>query len=196
MVPMATILLLHSALGRRPGVVQLSERLAAHGHEVITPDFYAGHVFDDESAGVAFRDEVGARALFERVTRLTEDVPGDAALMGLSLGAAFAQKLAETRRQTSGVVLLHHASRPRGAWPGQPVQVHRYAEDPWIEPADVAHLGEAVRASGAAFEDLVTPGAGHLFTDPGQAEYDEPATARTVEAVDRLLRDAGIRSGT
>lgn len=193
---MAIILLLHSALGRRPGVVQLSERLAAHGHEVVTPDFYEGHVFDDESAGVAFRDEVGARALYERVIRLTEDLPDHAALMGLSLGAAFAQKLAETRPRARGVALLHHAGRPRGAWPGQPVQVHRRARDPWIEPADVAYLGEVVRASGAAFEDLVTPGAGHLFTDPGQPEYDEPATSRAVEAVDRMLRDAGIRSGT
>ncbi len=195
MVPMATIVLLHSALGRRPGVAQLAAQLAACGHEVVAPDYYDGHVFDDESEGVAFRDGVGARVRFERVTRLVDDVPDDAALMGLSLGAAFAQRLAQTRPQARGVALLHHAGRPRADWPGQPVQVHRYAEDPWIVPADVAHLGEVVRASGAAFEDLVTPGAGHLFTDPGQPEYDEPATSRTIEAVDRLLRDAGIRSG-
>lgn len=195
MVAMAMVLLLHSAVGLRSGVGLLAGRLEGLGHEVVAPDYYDGQVFDDEAAGIAYRDAVGARQLFERVLRLAADVPADATLMGLSLGAAFAQRLAADRPQARGVVLLHHAGRPRGPWPGQPVQVHRYAEDSWIEPTDVVGLGEAVRESGADFEDRVVPGRGHLFTDPDSPDYSGPATRATVADVDRLLRGA-VRSGT
>lgn len=187
---MASILLLHSALGLRPGVLGLADELAALGHDVVAPDYYRGRVFDDEAGGIGHRDEVGGRRLFERVTRMIEDLPDDAALVGLSLGAAFAQRLAADRPRAVGVVLLHHASPPRGTWPGQPVQVHRYARDPWVDPAHVEALGRAVRDTGATFEDFVVDGTGHLFTDPGVPDHDEAATARTIAHVHRLLETA------
>lgn len=46
---MATILLLHSALGLRPGVQEFAERLRGLGHTVTAPDFYEGRVFDTEA---------------------------------------------------------------------------------------------------------------------------------------------------
>jgi dienelactone hydrolase len=187
---MAVMLLLHSALGLRPGVLHLAEQFSALGHTVATPDYYDGHVFGQEADGVAYRDRIGPRALFDHVKELVATLPPDAALVGLSLGAAFAQKLALDRRESRGVALLHHAARPQVAWSGQPVQVHRLADDPWIDPSDVAALGESVRRSGATFEDLVTPGIGHLYTDPGLLGYDEAATRRTVAHVDRLLKSS------
>lgn len=184
---MSRLLLLHSAMGLRPAVTALADELRARGHEVTVPDYYEGAVFDDAAAGVAHRDAVGTRVLLERLAPVLEQLPPETALAGLSLGAAFAQHLAARRPQAAAVVLLHAVAPPRGPWSGQPVQVHRYAHDAWIDPADVSALGEAVRGSGASFEDLVVPGSGHLFTDLDLPEGDAAATARSVAAIDRLL---------
>lgn len=182
---MAHILLLHSALGLRPGVLDFAERLRALGHRVEAPDYYRGHVFEDESGGVAHRD--AHPEYFADVQALAEPLPPGAVLAGFSLGASFAQRLAARRPSTGAAILLHAAGTPRRAWPGVPVQVHRYAHDRWIDSAEVAGLGDAVRGSGAVFEDHVTPGAGHLFTDAGMPEYDEAATARTIDRIDAFL---------
>ncbi|MGY4718916.1 dienelactone hydrolase family protein [Naumannella huperziae] len=188
---MSTVLLLHSALGLRPAVGDFADALRGAGHEVITPDFYDGQVFDDTAGGIGYRDQVGGRELFERVRPTLADLPPDTVLAGFSLGAAFAQRLATERPGAAAVILLHYAAAPRGRWPGQPVQVHRYADDSWIAPADVAALGRAVTDSGASFADHVLPGSGHLFTDPATPDGDAAATARTIERITTLLASDG-----
>lgn len=69
------------------------------------------------------------------------------------------------------------------------MQVHRYAVDPWIDPSDAAALGASVTASGAAFEDHITPGEGHHFTDLAGPDGDEEAgaTPKTVELINEFL---------
>ena len=183
---MSTVLLLHSAYGLRPAVHRFADALRALGHEVVVPDYYDGAVFDDD-AGIAHRDAVGARALLERLRPAVAGLPADAALAGFSLGAAFAQRLAADRPEATGVALLHHVSPLRAGWSGQPVQVHRYAEDPWIDPDDVAALGVAAAAAGAPFEDVVVPGRGHLFTDTDLTDGDAAATAQSVARIHALL---------
>ncbi|KRE42973.1 dienelactone hydrolase family protein [Knoellia sp. Soil729] len=183
---MAAILLLHSALGLRPAVVDFAERLRELGHVVEAPDYYEGRVFDDEGSGIAHRD--AHPEYFERVRALASRLPADTALAGFSLGAWFAQRLAAGRPHAAAAILMHSAAPARGAWPGVPVQVHRRAVDPWIDPSDVASLGAAVRASGAAFEDHVSPGRGHLFTDLGGPDADSLTTASTLTRIDAFLR--------
>lgn len=182
---MSTVLLLHSALGLRPGVHVFADRLRERGHEVVVPDFYEGHVFDEEGPGIAHRD--AHPEYFEAVRELAASLPPDTALAGFSLGAWFAQRLAARRPQAAGAILLHSVAAPRHEWSGVPVQVHRHEDDPWISPADVPRLGAAVEASGASFEDHVVPGHGHLFTDPDLPGYDEAATAATIDRIDALL---------
>lgn len=181
-----TVLLLHSAYGLRPAVTRFAEALEAGGHTLVVPDYYDGEVFDDD-AGIAHRDAVGARVLLDRLAPTVAALPADAVLAGFSLGAAFAQRLAADRPQAAAVVLLHHVSPLRGPWAGQPVQVHRYADDPWVDPAAVDALGDAVRLSGAAFGDVVVPGRGHLFTDTDLPDGDADATARSLEQIAALL---------
>ncbi len=188
---MARILLLHSALGLRPGVHDLAERLRERGHDVHAPDFYEGHVFAAEAAGIAHRD--AHPEYFEHVRSIADELPEDTVLAGLSLGAWFAQRLAAKRPRARAAVLLHMAAPPRPPWSGVPVQVHRRASDPWIDPDDVATLGEAVRGSGAPFEDHVTPGHGHLFTDPDLPGHDAAATAATIDRIDAFITRRGLR---
>lgn len=182
---MATILLLHSALGLRPGVRGFADRLRERGHTVHAPDFYEGHVFDTEARGIAHRD--AHPEYFEHVRAIADGLPEDAVLAGLSLGAWFAQRLAAKRPDASAAILMHSCAAPRSPWSGVPVQVHRYSHDPWIDPADAVALGEAARASVAPFEDHVTPGEGHLFTDPDLPGYDAEATDATVARIDDFL---------
>lgn len=183
---MATILLLHSALGLRPGVHAFAELLRERGHEVEVPDFYEGHVFEVEREGIAHRD--AHPEYFETVRELAATMPPATVLAGFSLGAFFAQRLAARRPRARAAILLHSVSAPRHEWSGVPVQVHRHADDPWIAPGDVTTLGAAVEASGAPFEDHVTPGRGHLFTDPDLPGYDVDVTAATVARIDGFLR--------
>ncbi|WP_353951658.1 dienelactone hydrolase family protein [Knoellia sp. S7-12] len=183
---MPQILLLHSALGLRPAVLDFAERLRGCGHAVEAPDFYEGHVFDDEVAGIAHRD--AHPEYFDHVRALAAELPSDTVLAGFSLGSWFAQRLAVERPEAGAAILLHSAGAPRGDWSGVPVQVHRYAVDPWIDPTAVAALGVAVTASGAAFEDHVTPGQGHLFTDLAGPDADAAATVATLERIDAFLR--------
>lgn len=182
---MASILLLHSALGLRPGVDDFAERLRGHGHEVSVPDFYEGHVFDVEAEGIAHRD--AHPEYFEHVRSIADGLPEETVLAGFSLGSFFAQRLAAKRPGSRAAILMHSVTAPRRPWSGVPVQVHRYATDPWISPPDVEALGEAVRASSAPFEDHVTAGRGHLFTDPQGPDFDEAARDATIERIVAFL---------
>lgn len=184
---MATILLMHSALGLRPAVTEFADELRARGHDVTTPDYYDGHIFDSERDGIAYRDEVGVPALMSTARASLAGLPDDAVLAGFSLGAFFAQAFAAKRPQARAAVLLHSAAAPNKEWNGVPVQVHRYAGDPWIEEPDVRVLADAVRASGGAFEDVVVPGTGHLFTDLGTPDGDDVARSASLEAMCRFI---------
>lgn len=183
---MARILLLHSALGLRRAVLDFAEQLRERGHEVVAPDFYGGHVFDTEVAGTAHRD--AHPEYFDHVRSCAAELPDDTVLAGFSLGAWFAQRLAAKRPRARAAILLHSVTAPRGTWSGVPVQVHRQAVDPWIDPADVDALRAAVRGSGATFEDHVVPGEGHLFTDLDGPDADPRATTETLTRIDTFLR--------
>ena len=50
-VRMAEVVLFHSVLGLRPGVIAAGDRLRVAGHKVHTPDLYDGEVFDDLDDG-------------------------------------------------------------------------------------------------------------------------------------------------
>ena len=73
---MAHILLLHSAIGLRPAVLEFADALRDRGHTLTVPDYYDGQVFDDEAAGIEYRDRVGARveALTLGATGLADDL--------------------------------------------------------------------------------------------------------------------------
>ena len=184
---MAHIVLLHSALGLRPAIGEFADRLRDVGHTVETPDYYGGAVFDSEREGITYRDEIGVSTLMKRAQALVADAPANAVLAGFSLGAFFAQAFAMKRPQAKAAILLHSVAAPTVPWNGVPVQVHRYADDPWIEPGDVDALGTAVRSSGADFEDFVTPGTGHLFTDLATSDGNADALQRTLTRITEKL---------
>ena len=77
-----------------------------------------------------------------------------------------------------------------GPWPESvPLQIHMMDADPWGEedrPAAEALVQEVEDA-----ELFVYPGSGHIFTEPGLADYDEKAAGllmeRTLAFLDRVV---------
>lgn len=184
-VDQCRVIVLHSALGLTQGVRDFAELLRQQGCQVSAPDYYEGRTFASTTEGVAHRDTVGYRQLFGRVRDL--DVDG-AVLVGFSLGASFVQRLA--RPGVRLAVLVGSLDPLREEWPGVDVQLHRLAQDEWVDEELVGPFGAAVRESGATFEDFVSPGAGHLFTEPDLPEHDAALTSLTVERILAPLRAA------
>jgi dienelactone hydrolase len=189
---MTEIVLFHSAMGLRPGVLAFADELRADGHLVHVPDLYDGHVFDDRLDGIAYRDQTGIPKLTERATESVADLPAELVYAGFSLGAAPAQLFAQTRAGARGALLLH-GCLPSAAfgrpWPsGVPLAVHTTESDPFVDQ-DVAEALVA-EASGELYRYL---GAAHLFFEPGLSDYQPAAATLATERILDFLRRVDTR---
>ena len=190
---MAEVVLFHSVLGLRPGVISAAERLRAAGHTLHTPDYFDGEVFDDLEEGLRKEEKLGYQEIARRTKESVSGLPEGLVYAGFSLGAVHAEVLAASMPGALGAVLLHGAVPVEGLseyfgiqnWPeGVPVQVHYAVDDPWVEAEEeVVPLGEAVRGAGAVFEAYTYPGSGHLFSDPDLPEYDRASSEAMWERV-------------
>src|SRR5215210_5538151 len=165
---MAEVVMFHSVLGLRPGVIAAAERLRAAGHTVHTPDLFDGEVFDDLDDGMRKEEALGYREIARRAGEAVAGLPAGLVFAGFSMRVAHAELLTASRPGTLGVVLMHGAVPVEGLseffgfdrWPeGAPVQVRYAAFDPWVEAeGEVTPLGNAVRGAGADFEEYIYPG--------------------------------------
>lgn len=185
------IMLFHSSLGLRPGVHAAAERLRAAGHRVHLPDLYDGQTADTVDKALEIKEGIGWEELVRRaVSAAAPHSDGGLVYAGFSLGAAFAQMLAQADEKVRGLVLLSGTyDVEEGAAPldGLPVQLHVADPDPY-EPDDwlntwYLHMTRA----GADVEVHRYRGAGHLYTDPDLPDYDEEAAERTWATVQAFL---------
>jgi dienelactone hydrolase len=197
---MAEVVLFHSVLGLRPGVLGAAERLREAGHTVHTPDLFDGDVFDNIDDGMRKEENLGSPEIARRSTEAVAGLPDGLVFAGFSMGIAYAEWLAASRPGALGAVLMHGAVPVEALieyfgverWPeGVPVQVHYAADDPWVEAEqEVVPLGNAVRDTGAEFEAYVYPGSGHLFADSDYFEYDRASSKtmwkRVIAFLDRI----------
>lgn len=197
---MAEVVIFHSVLGLRPGVLDAAERLRAAGHTVHTPDLFEGEVFDDIDDGMRKAETIGFREIARRAEEAVAGLPAGLVFAGFSMGISYAEWLTASRPGALGAVLMHGAVPVEALteyfgverWPeGVPVQVHYAVDDPWVEKeAEVDPLGREVREAGAAFEEYVYPGSGHLFADPDFTEYDRASSEtmweRVIAYLDRI----------
>jgi dienelactone hydrolase len=175
------VVLIHSVLGLRPGVLRSAARLREAGHIVHTPDLYGGEVFHDMSTALRRSEEIGMRNFIARSEEAVSRLPEELVYMGFSLGGDCAQFLAGSRPGAEGAVLFHSALPVHElglkAWPPTvPVQVHFAEADPWREQQFIDRLGADVRHAGAVFQQYDYAGSGHLFTDSDLPDYDAGAT--------------------
>jgi dienelactone hydrolase len=203
------VVLFHSVLGLRPGVLQWAERLREAGHTVHTPDLHGGAVCDDYDAGLRHMEALGGiGALIERTHAAVADLPGDVVYAGFSNGGGSAELLALTRPGARGAILMHAAlpveAFGASAWPaGLPVQIHYSQGDPFREPGSVEALAAAVERAGGRCERHEYAGAGHLFADPEHPDFDAEAAELMFQRVTQFLStlepagvEQGVRPGT
>jgi dienelactone hydrolase len=197
-VPMTTVVLFHSVLGIRQGVLDAAERLRADGHQVHVPDLFEGRTFDDYEPAMAWSDELGMEVLGERGLAAVADVPDGFVVGGFSQGSSVAVYVA-TRRAVSGVLQFAGVNilgwfGPDAAWPGVDSQVHQTLGDPFREDDVVEEAVRDVTAAGGTLEFFDYPGKGHLFTDPSLPdEYDAEATELLGSRVLPFVRARGAR---
>lgn len=191
-VQMAEILMLHHAQGRTPGVLDLSERLAAAGHVVHVPDLYAGLTFPTVADGVAHAQQLG-NGYAAGAESAVADLPADLVYLGWSLGVMSAQHLAQNRPGARGLVALESFVDPShfGAWPeALPVQIHGMVDDEWF--AEDRAVAEEFVAGRAGAELFVYPGEDHLFADDSLPAFDAGAAELLLQRVlDFLDRATG-----
>ena len=176
---MADVVLFHSAVGLRPPVRRVADRLRAAGHDVSTPDLYDGQVFTDVDEGVAHMRSVGWPELLRRAEAAVADLPSGLVLAGMSLGAGIAATIAAGRPGARGVVLLYGPELPDDPWPAElPVQAHYSIDDPWIDDGTVL-MAKAARA-GSPVSVHVYPGNRHLLDHDDLPDQHDPAAAELV----------------
>jgi dienelactone hydrolase len=196
-VSMAEVVVFHSVLGLRPGVLGAADRMRAAGHTVHTPDLFEGEVFDDIDDGMRKEESLGYREIARMTEEAVTGLPAGLVFAGFSMGISYAEWLTASRPGALGAVLMHGAVPVEALteyfgverWPeGVPVQVHYAVDDPWVEAGqEVVPLGEDVRGAGAEFEEYVYPGSAHLFADPDLAEYDRASSEAMWERVIAFL---------
>jgi dienelactone hydrolase len=194
---MAEVVLFHHVQGLTDGVRAFAEELRAGGHTVHTPDLFDGQRPATIDDGIAFADSLGAE-LGERVDRFVAGLPAGLVYGGFSMGAAQAQRLAQTRPGARGA-LLYEGCIPLtgewafGPWPdGVPVQIHGMDKDPFFAlEGDLDAARDLVETVGPELGQLfVYPGDRHLFADSSLPSYDADAAAlvvrRSREFLDRV----------
>src|SRR5258708_6729118 len=152
-----TIVLFHSLLGLRPGVLQWADKLRKAGHVVHTPDLYDGFVFDDSATAAAGIQHIGFQGVLARSQAAVADLPADLIYAGFSNGGACAELLAATRPGAKGAILMHAPLPIRAlgwtVWPATvPVQMHFAEKDALRNESVIDALSKQVLESGAGLD--------------------------------------------
>ena len=191
---MAEVVLFHHVRGLTDGVRAFAGELSAGGHTVHTPDLFDGERPATIDDGIAFADSLGDE-LGERANRFVAGLPAGLVYAGFSMGAATAQRLAQTRPGARGA-LLYEGCIPLtgewafGPWPdGVPVQIHGRDKDPlFAQEGDLDAARDLVQIVGPELAQLLLyPGDGHLFEDSSLPSYDPDATALVIQRSRELL---------
>src|SRR5487761_660747 len=185
---MAEVVLFHHVQGLTDGVRGFAEELRRGGHTVHTPDLFEGATPTTIDEGVALAGSIGDDLLGDRADASVAGLPSGLVYAGISLGAATAQRLAQTRPGARGA-LLYEACMPVtgewafGPWPaGVPVQIHGMDQDPFFAlEGDIDAARELVEIVGPELAELfVYPGDRHLFVDSSLPSYAPDAAGLVV----------------
>jgi dienelactone hydrolase len=163
---MTDLLLLNHALGVTEGVRAFADQIRAAGHAVTIGDLFEGETFSTIEEGVANEEGIGFEPMITRREQAAGALPVSIVYGGFSLGAVYAQRLAQTRPRALGALLYHAGDIPSSefgdSWPASvALQIHVSEGDKWVD-----HGGaEALVSEAKDGELFVYPGSSHLFTD-------------------------------
>jgi dienelactone hydrolase len=179
------IVIFHSALGLRPGLLRWADQLRGAGLTVHTPDLYDGEYFQDAMGAVAKIQQLGFDGILARSLAAVAELPNDLIHMGFSNGGACAELAAATRAGARAAILVGAPLPIRDlgwkVWPRIPVQIHFGDQDRLRRQPVIDAFTQRVKGSGATIEEYNYPGAAHHFADCDHADFNS-------EASDSLLR--------
>lgn len=177
-------MLFHSVLGLRSAERLAAERLRSAGHEVVTPDLFAGETAATIDDGFQLLDRIGWSTLLDRARESLAELPAETVLAGLSMGAQVAADLWPERPETAAVLLLHAApALPTPVTRGVRVQFHAADPDDFAPQDRVEALRQDAENSGVNLEIFRYPGAGHFYTDPEFPDHTPAAAEQTWQRV-------------
>jgi dienelactone hydrolase len=155
---------------------------------VHTPDLFDGKTFATVHEGMAFTEETPWATWLERGVAAADQLPGNAVYGGFSFGVMPAQKLAMTRQDARGALLLESFISPEffGEWKTDlPVQIHGKQDDEFFAedlPAALAFAEADPNAEVYAYD-----GPEHLFIDRSSPTYDPEAASLVIGHVLEFL---------
>lgn len=192
--PSGAVLLLHSAMGRTPGVLEHADALAERGFTVHALDLFGGRAAATPAEGRALRDAANRDVpRLARVIRLAyaELAPsGRRFVVGWSYGAAWAMAVAETLPDLAGVAAVYGESfSDEPARLGAircPVLLVGASEDDAPSPAALRGFAAARERLGLATAVRIVPGR-HGFMEPRHPGYDASASASARREIEAFL---------
>jgi carboxymethylenebutenolidase len=212
--PTGVVLVVHDLFGRRPLYEDLAAEIAAHGFEVVLPDFFheLGPLPEPTIAdAVARRRRLDERATFERFRSVVEWLRarpghvGRVGTVGFCMGGTFALDLGAYERDLA-TVSFYGFPRPQPELafpPPAPLDLVERLEGPilaiWGEDDDqvgmehVEEFARRCRAAGRTVEFRILPGLGHSFLTSLPADERLQALARQAwrEAIEHLRTHVG-----
>jgi carboxymethylenebutenolidase len=200
------VLVLHAWWGLTEPFRQVCDRLAEAGFVAIAPDLYHG-----KTTASIEEAETLVEALDENVERVRGDITaavhvlrqhaaanvaegsGKLAIIGFSMGGAYALDLSVTQAQETTAVVTFYASYPGLDYSGaSAAYLCHFAEDDPFEPAEsIAEMQQELKAAGKQFTICTYPGTRHWFFEENRPEYNAGAARlaweRTIEFLHQRL---------
>lgn len=194
------VLVLHAWWGLTEPFRHACDRLAEVGFVALAPDLYHGKmaatVEEAQVLGAALgRDEEGVRddiaAAMQVLRQYTATHRGKFALVGFSLGGAYALDLSVNLAQEIAAVVTFYASYSGLNYSGvQAAYLCHFAENDPFEPAEaVAEMEQELHTAGRSVTFYTYPGTTHWFFEDNRPEYDAQASRLAWERTIQFLHE-------
>jgi carboxymethylenebutenolidase len=200
------VLVLHAWWGLTEPFRQVCDRLAEAGFVALAPDLYRGKTTASVEEAQALvtslnqdtervsSDIAGAvQVLRQHSTSNSANSRGKLAIIGFSLGGAYALDTSVTLAEEIAAVVTFYASYPGLDYSGaKAAYLCHFAQDDPFEPAEsVTQMEQELQAAGKSVTVYTYPGTKHWFFEENRPEYDAEAAGlawqRTIEFLHQRL---------
>ena len=198
------VLVLHAWWGLTEPFQQVCDQLAQAGFVALAPDLYHGKTTAsveeaEELVGALNQDEERVRGdiagsvqvLRQHEATHLSDGRGKLAIIGFSLGGAYALDMSIRMSQEIAAVVTFYASYPGLDYSGaNAAYLCHFAEKDPFEPAEsVAEMEQELRAAGRQATFYTYPGTKHWFFEENRPEYDAEAARLAWERTTQFLHE-------
>ena len=200
------VLVLHAWWGLTEPFRQVCDRLAEAGFVALAPDLYHGKttaaVEEAQALGASLDRDVerwrgdiagAVQVLRQHTATHRANARGKLALVGFSLGGAYALDMSVTLAEEIAAVVTFYDSYPGLDYNNaKAAYLCHFAEhDPWESAESVKEMEQALQAAGRPAIFYTYPGTTHWFFEENRPEYDPEAAQlsweRTIEFLHQRL---------